>query len=791
MTALIQDLRYTFRQLIKNPGFTAVAVLTMALGIGANTAIFSVVDAVLLRPLPYPEPEQIVTISPAGMTFLRVLRENKKDFTSWQSHTRSIESVAYYQAGDVNLNEGTEPERLHAAQVTGDFFRVLGVAPLRGGGFTPDAGEKAPQAVISHGLWQRRFGGDPNLIGKLVRLNGFSTPVAGIMPAGFAFPQQVDVWVPPGVCEDTLFQGVRFSYTIGRLARGFTLAQAQAEMDAITEQVRPLDRNLKNTPGIRLTSLQDSLTWKARKGLLILLAAVSLVLLIAAVNLANLLLLRSAGRAREFAVRAAVGAGRWRLIRQLLTETELLVLLGGVCGVLVARLSLDFLVTVLPLQLPALNRIGIDTRVLVFAAAVSVTVGLLCGIAPAFAASKTDLIHSLKENPQSPSRSRSLFRSVLMVTEVALACVLLVGSGLMMRTLVRLFAVDPGFKTEGVMTLDISLPTSRYAGAAQVNSYFEQVLARIEALPGVHSAGAINYLPMGGSSYFLLPVATESHAADMSRLAAYRVVEANYFRALSIPLRTGRFFTTGDNAASPKVAIVNEAMARAFWPGQNPVGRRFKAFELLEVAGVVGDVRHDGLTESARPEFYIPLRQSSVNWMSLVVRTAVDPKLMIGAIRGQVLSVDKEQPISRIRTMKQVVDDSVGERRADMLLLSAFAGLALMLAAVGVYGVVAHSAAQRTHEFGIRRAVGADTRDLLRSALGEGITLTVAGIVIGLASASATSRLLGSLLFGVAPTDPATFAAAGGVLLLTAAAASYIPARRASKVDPVVALRCE
>ena len=791
---LLQDVRYALRTLRKSPGFTIVAVLTLALGIGANTAIFSVVNSVLLKRLPFPDSQKIVVLGGNSSAFLGQLAGSSKvsekltkaeaerllDPLRWLQHVQSFESAAAYQPGSISLTGDGQPETIHAAQITPDFFRVVGVEPALGRDFRSGAHGVAAGALLSWSLWQRRYHADPNIVGKLVVINARGITVLGVMPMGFRFPGETEIWVPAGVGSDTIDRGVIFSNLIGRIRSNSSFAQAQAEMDTITERVRNADPVFKKVggPGIILTRLQDSLTGNSRTPLLLLLGAVGCVLLIACANVANLALSRSMNRQREVAVRSAMGAGRARLIRQLLTENVLIALLGGLFGVLLGVWSLRFLIAELPVALPTLTPIAIDGRVLAFTALLSCGTGLLFGLAPAWSATKIDLSTSLKDGLAIPgTRSHARIRGALLVTQIALSVVLLIGAGLMVRTLVRLLDVRPGFDAGHVLTLNISLPDAAYHAGPQITDYFDQVFRRLESLPSVESVGAINYLPLGQSPSFALLVSTENHPMDpdhpFGSAASFFTVSGDYFRTLGIPLLKGRYFSDQDNHGATRVAIVSENLAHYLWPGQDPVGRQFQVDQAYLVVGMVGNVRHASLGQPDEMEMYLPQRQSPTASMDLVIRTAGDLSAIAKSVRNAILAVDKNQPIAAVRTMKAVVDNSLSPQWSHMFLLGIFALLALILASVGCYAVVAYSVAQRTHEIGLRMALGARPADVLRLVLGHGMRFTLIGVAVGVGGALALTRLLATMLFAVTATDPLTlccgcdfapYGGAGGLL---------------------------
>jgi len=802
---LLQDLRYGLRMLRKSPGFIAITILTLALGIGANTAIFSVVNTVLLEHLPFPDSQRIVVFGGNAIPILGRLADSSVDAgavitdpVSWQTHVHSFEAAAAYHAGNINLTGEGGPESVHAAQVSPEFFRVLGVEPALGQDFHANAHGAVVGVLLSSSLWQRRYRADPNIAGKLIVVNARPVAVLGVMPNGFQFPEGTEIWVPKGVGDDTIDSGVVFTDLIGRLRRDISFAHAQAEMDVITERVRNEDPLFKKLgpPGIVLTRLQDNLTKNSRTALLLLFGAVGCVLLIACANVANLVLSRSMSRQREIAVRSAMGAGRARLIRQLLTENVLIALIGGLFGVLLAYWSLDFLIAALPVALPKFTPIVIDGRVLAFTALLSCGTGLLFGLAPAWSATKIDLSNSLKDGLSIPgTRSHARIRGALLVTQIALSVVLLIGAGLMVRTLTSLLDVRPGFDAQRVLTLNISLPGAAYHGEPQIMDYFDRVFDRLKALPGVESVGAINYLPLSQTPSVGLLVSTKNHPVDRAHpfdSAAVRfVVSGGYFRALHIPLLQGRYFAGQDGSGATHVAIVSENLARYLWPGQDAVGMTFHADQNYLVVGVVGNVHYWSLSNATEMEMYLPQGQAPTSAMDLVIRTVGDPAATASSIRNAILTVDKNQPIAAIRTMKSIIDNALSSQRSHMFLLSVFGMLALVLAAIGCYAVVAYAVAQRTHEIGVRIALGAYPRDILRLIVGHGMRFALIGVAVGVGGALALTRLMSSLLFGVSSNDPTTFIGASILLMLVALVACYVPAKKAMKVDPMVALRYE
>ena len=808
MGTLIQDLRYGLRMLAKNPGFTAVAVLTLALGIGANTAIFSVVNAVLLRPLPYPDSDRLVQV---WSTNPRTNRwgdwVSYPNFVDWREQNKVFENIATYRTWVVNITGGDHPEALRVALVSSSLFSVLHTQPMFGRSFLPeeDHAHRNRVVIVSYGLWQGRFGSDPGLIGKTVQIESQSHTVAGIMPPGFDFPESeaaygsFDAWIPLGLDPGQDSRGSNNYRAVARLKPGISIEQAQANMEAIARSLAeryPEDRNL----GVRVAGLQENVAKQVRPALRVLLGAIGLVLLIACANVANLLLARGATRQREAAIRQALGASRGRMIRQLLAENTPLALLGGVVGLLFAFQGVQLLVGWGP-NIPRLHETTIDPRVLAFTLMLSLAAGLIFSIVPALKGSKIDLHDTLKE---SGSRStmgvgRGRTRSVLVVAEMALALMLLISAGLLIRSFLRLEDVDLGFSPDRALTAMILLPRSKYTEPHKQAAFFKAVVDRIEALPGVDSAGGSESVPLvsNNSGGVRIEGRPEPRPGGLWIQAERAKITPDYFRAMGIRLLRGRTFTWADNENALAVAIIDEAAAQLYWPNEDPIGKQLSVDEdprhlvWRQVVGIVRTVRHDGLQSKPRPGVYIPLLQSPTPFMIVAVRTRVDPGTLSAAIRREVMGVDKDQPIFHIQTMEQVVSDSVANRRFQMTLLAIFAALALCLAAIGIYGVISYSVSQRTHEIGIRVALGAEQHDVLKLVVGQGMLLTLTGIAIGLLGAFAVTRALSSLLYGIRPIDPVTFAAVSLLLAIVALLASYIPARRATKVDPMVALRYE
>jgi putative ABC transport system permease protein len=809
MRTLWQDLRYGARMLAKNPGFTLIAVFTLALGIGANTAIFSVVNAVLLRPLPYRDAERIVAIQELNEEGKRV-QVTAANFLDWRAQQTTFAQLAAIFARPANLALGEQAERINLAVVSANFFEVFGARAERGRLFmaTDEQAGHAPVIVISHGLWQSRFGGAADLVGRDVTLDGKSYTVVGIAPAGFQYPNQTEAWLPPlrlapelnERMDVTQVRGLGYLSAVAKLKPGVSLTQAAAEMETITARLRQQYPDTNNRRFNRVVSLRKHLVGETDAMLWLLFGAVSFVLLIACANVANLLLARAATRQKELAIRTALGATRGRVMRQLLTESTLLALTGGGLGWLLAVWGVELMAKLLPRDFPRLGEIGLDGRVLGFTLAASVLTGILFGLAPALQSTQTGVHETLKESGRGAAGSwrQQRLRHLLIVFEVALSLVLLIGAGLLLRSFRQLQAVNAGFTPQQALTARLSPAGAGYRADAAYINYYRQVIERISVIPGVEAVGAINTLPLskGPTAGYRIegsPLLTP----DKWPGANYRSVSSDYFRALNIPLVQGRAFTEGDNAEAPLVMIVNQALARRDFPGVDPVGKRINLGNTdrngqpvwFEIVGVAANVRSQELSEEAEPEFYLSLLQDPFAEMSLVIRATVEPASLSAAVRQAAAAVDKTQPVSKVETIERIVSEAVSQPRFNLFLLGLFGGLALLLSAAGIYGVTAYSVAQRTPELGIRLALGANRRDVLKLILGQGLRLISAGIVLGLATALALTRLMKTLLFGVSATDPATFAAVALLLALVALAACWFPARRATKVDPMIALR--
>ncbi len=812
METLLQDFRYGFRTLVKNSGFTAVAVLALALGIGANTAIFSVVNRVLLRPLPYENPDQLVMIWERNLSGdQKQSQDSPVTFTDWKEQHQIFEKIAGWWYPQINLTDQTgEPERVRTIDTTDDFFSVLGVQPLLGRTFLP--GEDRPGgeslAVLSYDLWQRRFGADPNITGKSVTLDGRSHQVIGVMPAGFNFPENTQVWRPLGWDPARHIRSARFFEVVARLKPGVTVERAQSELDALAGRIEQEYPQTNTGWGVFVITLHNQIAGNFRIALFILLGAVSLVLLIACANVANLLLARAGAREKEVAIRLALGATRLRLVRQLLTESILLAILGGALGLLLAYAGGNLLMAVNPIAIPRFDGLQIDSRMLVFTIALTLSTGLIFGIVPALLTSGADLNQTLKEGGRDSRAGASgrRVRGALVVSEIAIALMLLIGAGLLLKSFLRLEQTETGFNPSGLLTLNLQLPASSYPEWPQVAEFYSQLLERIKTIPGVESADATAFLPLdkGWPIAFEIPGQPPPQPGEEQRVQ-YHQVTPGYFGTMGIPLLAGREFREQEAASRPGVVIINEAMAQRYWPDEKPVGKHLinraraigplarylpESFD-IEVVGIVGNLKNRGLSQEAEPAMFFPQRQFAVRSMSLVVRAGGNPLSIVGAVRNEIRVADRNLPVSGIRTMNEVLGDSTAESRFSLLLLGLFAALALILAMVGIYGVLSYSVTQRKHEIGIRMALGASRGDVMKLILGEGFRLALLGTGSGLIGALALTRVMRSLLFGVSPADLTTFLGVSLLLGVVALLACYLPARRATRIDPMVALRYE
>jgi putative ABC transport system permease protein len=811
MRTLWQDVRYGWRSLRKSPGFTVVAVLALALGIGANSAIFSVVNAVVLRPLPFDHPERLTA----------VLSRNEKDgsvasdeaypnYVDLRDQCQTCEGVAAYGFVSMFLTAADgEPERVRGIDASAELLPMLGVKLELGRYYTREEDQPGAARVIvlAHDFWRRSFGGDPKIIGQQVPMGSSPATVIGVMPAGFKFPveaKEVDFWMPlaPLLSKNDLTRRDYVSLQfLAKTKAGATIAQTQAEIETISRRLQAQYPATNTALVFFVKPLRDALVGDVRTALFVLLGAVAFVLLIACVNVANLLLARASARAKEMSVRTALGASRARIVRQLLTESLLLSLIGGGLGLLFATWGVALLVGASPADLPRAGEINLDARVVVFTAAVTLLTGVVFGLAPALSASKIDVSDALKEGGRSGSdgASHNRLRSALIVAEVALSLVLLVGAGLLAQSFRHLLDVKPGFEPDNLVTMDVVPRRSRYPQEAQRVQFFQDFLQKAKALPGVESVGLVDPLPLGGNfeAWDFQIEGRPPAAPGVSQNADRRVIDPGYFHAMKIPLVRGRAFGDGDAATAPPVIIINDSLARKYFAGEEPVGKRLLFSGGLvsgarEIVGVVGDVRHAGLEAETTPEIYVPFTQVPTSRLTVVARArSADPAGVTAALRGVIRQTDKDSPIFNVRTMNELLSASVARRRFNMILLGSFAALALLLASLGIYGVISYSVTQRTHEIGIRVALGAQPRDVLRMILGQGMILTLIGVAVGLLGALALTRVMSSLLFGVSATDPATYALVALLLPAVALVSCLIPARRATRVDPMVALRYE
>jgi putative ABC transport system permease protein len=808
---------------MKRPGITAVAIIALALGIGANSAIFSVVNTVLLRPLPYANPEQLMMVKetnlPRGEADIGV---STPDFREWRDRNQVFERMAAYAATNFNISGGGEPERVRGVLTSTDLFALLGINPAQGRSFIAEEEQFGNHRVVilSHGLWQRRFGADPDLVGQAITLDGEQFNVIGIMPRGFQFPDKnVALWTPLALAPDDSYntRGNYWLSVIARLKPGVTKAQAQSDMKSVAEK---LESELKENGGMgaSVVSLRENTVRNVETALVLLLTAVAFVLLIACANVANLLLARSASRQKEMAIRTSLGANRSRIVRQLLTESLMLALAGGTLGLLLALWGVDVLVSLSPEDLPRLNEIKIDGGVLVFTLGLSLLTSLIFGLVPALQTSKPDLNESLKEGSRGSTSgiSSRRVRSTLVVAEVAVALVVLICAGLMINSFIRLRNVRPGFRTDNILTLSIALPESRYPDShiERASAFFQELTAQVKALPGVESASFSSSIPFSGSGWGKL-FSVEGRPYPMSLddmpLIQYRQLGNDYFQTMGIPIARGRFFNDQDTSESAPVAVINKTLAHRFFADEDPIGKRIfmgppeelippgilppgYRFQRFTVIGIASDVKHDGLDQPVRPESYTLHAQGAserTRTMYLAVHTSSDPLNLVAAVRSQVLNIDKDQPIASIMTMEKRLSDSVSQQRFITLLLGVFASVALILAGVGLYGVMSYSVTQRTHEIGIRMALGAKGTDVLGMVVKQGLKLTAAGVVIGVGGALGLTRVMESMLYGVSATDPMTYVTNAMILTGVALAACLVPARRATKVDPMIALRYE
>jgi putative ABC transport system permease protein len=813
MMTIIQDIRYAIRAFGKSPAFFLTTIATLALGIGASTSIFSVVNGIVLRPLPFPDSDRLVAVY---STEVAGERDNHSgaNFLDLKSQSESFEDIAGYVGMRFNVVGSDGAQLIRGTSVTSNFFSVLGVGAALGRTLSPDV--EVPGAdravVLSHGLWQSRFGGDVAVLGQRMKMNEEQYAVVGVMPPGFRFPDNAEFWaasryrVPESPVEFEIdpeeARSVSWFQALGRLDDGMSLAQAQVEVTMIGNRLAEEYPDANLGESFLIVPLRESIVGELRSTLYVLLGAVGFLLLIACANVANLLLVRASGREREIAMRTALGAGRLRILRQLVTESLVLALAGGVTGFLIAQWGTKALLALAPDGIPRVAEVATDWRVLGFTLAVALGTGLVFGLVPALQSLVgTRESAVLAGSRQTASRARNRLRSALIVGEVAVSLWLLVGAGLMGRTLLALTRVDPGFNANNTLSARVWIPASRYQEDHQVQAFYRETMERVRAIPGVQSAGAVLSLPVNAGINGTFAFSIEGlvvEEGEQGPLAGYQIATPDYFRTMGIPLIRGRLFQETDDAEAPSVAVINEALAETYWRGEDPIGKRITwddpeddEVDWVTIVGLVGDTRHNGLDEAPRTETYRPYLQSSLPYMTLVIRSDLDVGTLTTAVRTAVTEIDPEQPISAVQTMEQVVFDSLGSRRFNMFLLAVFAAAALVLAAVGLYGVLSFSVAQRANEIGIRMALGARTTKVIRQVIREGFWMAAIGVAIGTAGALALTRLMSSMIHGVSATDPTTFIL--GIVLLTAIAllASTIPALRASRVDPVEALRAE
>jgi predicted permease len=810
---LMQDLRYGMRMLRKSPGFTTIAVLTLALGIGANTAIFSFVYGVLLAPLPYRDASSLVVVNETTPR-VGIVSASYPNFLDWRAQSHAFSEMAYYQQINFNLAGAnvSRPENIQGDAVPSNFLSMMGIRPYLGRDFLPAEDKAGTQRVLLLGyqLWQSHFGADPNVVGRSIALDGNDFVIVGVLPANYRSLDKVDVMLPIGVWltnnQDAMDRGDRGdSMVIGRLAAGATLEQARAEMEGIAANLAKEYPEQNDQFGVQLRTMRDAFAGEMRVQILVLFAAVVFVLLIASANVANLFLVRGAARTKEIALRMAFGASRGRIIRQLLTESFVLAIAGGAIGLAIAFAGIRLIALLIPQDALMGATIGLNGAVLLFTACVVVLAALVFGMAPAMQWAKRDVQEDLKEGGRTASvgSAHNRLRGILAVAEIALALVLLAGTGLMLKSLYKLINVNPGFQPDRVLTMEMYLSSERYAKQPAVENFWKQVLDGVRALPGVESAALGNHIPLT-DAHGRTDITIEGMALPKPGSFPHPDVHAvtpAYIRTLGVVLERGRDFTEADIATAPEVALVNEKLARQYWPNEDPVGKRFlwgrfnpaanKPPSWVTVVGVVGDTKMYGLANPARFEVYIPVLQSAPNDMTLLVKSRIDPTALTSEIRGVVAGVDKDQPIFAIATMDKVVSNGVAGPRLTLVLLGLFSGLALILAAIGIYGVISYSVAQRTHEIGVRMTLGAQRGDILRMVLGQGGRIAFVGIAIGMVAAFALTRLMAGLLFSVRAGDPATFGVVATLLAVVALVACYVPARRALRVDPMIALRYE
>ncbi len=820
MRVLIQDLRYGLRTLARNPGFAVTAVIALALGIGANTAIFSVVNGVLLRPLPYRDPSRLMRLSESSPDFSTMSVANP-NFVDWRDQNRSFASLSAFRWNDYDLTGGGQPEHLSGKMVSADFFRVLGIHPVLGRDFDrrTDRLGASPVVLIGGGLWSRRFGASPAVLGRQLILNGRSYTVVGVVPTSFQLEGNADVYTSLEQWDELMARSREMHpgmYVVGRLKPGVTQSQAQAEMTAIAARLAEAYPKSNAKHGINVVPLTGVVVGNVRPTLLVLLGAVVFVLLIACANVANLLLARFTKRQKEIAIRCAMGAGRGRVVRQLLTESVVLALIGGAAGLAIARWGTQAVLAAVPGGLPRMENIGLDGRVLAFTLGISLLTGIVFGLAPALHVSVADLHETLKEGSRGSSSGHRRLRSLLVVSEVAAALVLLSGAGLMLRTIWSLSGINPGFESRHLLTFSVGLSPANTSSGERILRTLDQILDRVRSVPGVTSAGVSSLLPLGGSDseipFYVTGRPRPTSQGDMSWALMY-ATDPGYLKAMGIPLLRGRYIGPQDMRRGSHVVVIDEVMARTVFPNEDPLGKSIAVADLsgeigsevaapMEIVGIAGHVSHWGLDSDAtarvRSELYLPLAQIPDQFLRgtaegsvFVVRTGTDPLATVPAVRAAVLESGHDQPVYGVRTMEQIVTESFADRRFSMLLLGIFAGLALLLAAVGIYGVISYTVAQRTREIGIRMALGAGQADVLKVVVAQGMFPVLAGLAIGLAASFGLTRLMAGMLYGVAAEDPVTFLGVALLLASVALIATLVPARRATRVAPLAALRYE
>jgi putative ABC transport system permease protein len=810
MKTFLQDLKYGARVLWKSPGFTFIAVIALALGIGANTAIFSAVNTLIMRPLPYRNAERLVMVWEYNRTrnqHQNVI--NPGNYLDWRDQSKVFEEIAAFYDARVNLTGKEEPVELPVQAATTNLFATLGVEPIKGRSFTEeDVTSDANPVILSYNLWQTRFGSDPKIVGQSITLNGKEATVIGVLPAGFQWfvkkgsltGKPAELWFPVGFTESESLRKGRYMSAVARLKPGVTREQAQAEMNIIGSRLEQQYAKFNTGWGVELVPLREQFVGEIRPALWILLGAVGFVLLIACANVANLLLARAAARHREIAIRTALGANRLRVIRQLLTESLLLSALGGVVGLMLAWWGIGVLTAFSPPDMVSLEKISINPTVLAFTMAVSFLTGIIFGIAPALEATRLNTSEMLKEGGKSTAGSPRVrrLRAAFVIAEIALSLVLLIGAGLMVKSLLRLQSVNPGFEADNLLTMRVILPGSKYKEDAQRIAFFQQAVERIKALPGVKSAGAVSFLPftgLGAATGFKIEGRPDA-GPGQKLVTDVRVADENYFRAMSIPVISGRTFNADEETEKRHVVVINETLARKYFAGEDPVGKRLTIDMTdspvpTEVIGVVGDVKHMSLDTETKAMVYWPHPELAYSGMTIVIRTTNDPLQLAAPAQAAIQAIDPNQPVSDIRTMNQLLAESVARARFNTLLLGLFSAVALVLAAVGIFGVISYSVTQRTHEIGIRMALGASASDVLSMIVRQGMMLAIIGVGLGLLAAFALTRLMQSLLFEVSASDPLTFAFVSLLLASVAFLACYIPARRATRVDPMTALRYE